>query len=359
MTPAGLPVKKQIGVVVECGAIAREHLAVLQEFGNVDIAAVCDISAVRAEATAERFGIRRWYTDHKKVLSDFRPDLVHITTPPAFHADIAKDCLTGGVNVLCEKPITINYSDFLMLKQLAIQNNLTLMENQQFRCHSSIRRIRDLIASGKLGDLLEVQICISQNITEDGSPYADLNAPHYGLTLPGGVIGDFIPHIAYLTYMFTGSSLEVRTVWEKRLQNSPLPAHEFRGLIRGERASAYVSFNGAAEVDGFWVRVVGSRMRVEANLFEPPRFSVRRRRRGERALMTMIDGVAESRDLMLGSVVGFIRKLAGTSSYDGLAEMLNSIYRALHAHEPQPIPLDEIDEVARLVERLSRPEFML
>ena len=359
MTPAGLPVKKQIGVVVGCGAIAREHLAVLKEFDNVDIAAVCDISAARAEATAERFGIPRWYTDHKKVLSDFRPDLVHITTPPAVHVSIAKDCLMRGVNVLCEKPITVRYSDFLMLKQIAIQNNLLLMENQQFRCHSSIRRIRDLIASDKLGDVLEVQICISQNITEDGSQYIDQNAPHYGVTLPGGVIGDFVPHIAYLAYMFTGAVFEVRTIWEKRMRNTPLPADEFRGLIKGERASAYVSFNGAAEVDGFWVRVVGSRMRVEANLFEPPRFSVRRRRPGERALMTMIDGVAESRDLMVGSLAGFLRKLGGTSSYDGLAEMLNRTYRALQLHEPQPIPLDEIDEVAQLVERLSRPEFML
>jgi predicted dehydrogenase len=352
-------VKKLVGVVVGCGAIAREHLAVLAELEYVDVAAVCDISPVRAEATADRFGIRQWYTDHKKLLSDVRPDLVHITTPPNFHADIAKDCLRGGANVFCEKPITIQYSDFLLLKDIAVQNNLMLMENQQFRCHSSIKRIRDLIGSNRLGDVLEVQICISQNITEEGSQYADQNAPHYGLTLPGGVIGDFTPHIAYLAYLFAGRVFEVRTIWEKRLQDSPLPAHEFRGLIKGERSTAYVSFNGAAEVDGFWVRVVGSRMRVEANLFEPPRFSVRRRRRGERALMTLIDGVAESRDLMVGSVAGFVRKLGGTSSYDGLGEMLDSTYSALRLREPQPIPLDEIDEVARLVERLSQPEFML
>ena len=75
--------------------------------------------------------------------------------------------------------------------------------------------------------------------------------------------------------------------------------------------------------------------------------------------MTLIDGVAESRDLMYGSVAGFVRKLAGTSSYDGLGAMLDRTYRALRLHEPQPIPLDEIDEVTRLVERLSRPEFML
>ena len=47
------------GVVIGCGAIAREHLTVLREFDNVEVVAVCDISAARAEAAAERFGIAR------------------------------------------------------------------------------------------------------------------------------------------------------------------------------------------------------------------------------------------------------------------------------------------------------------
>jgi predicted dehydrogenase len=352
-------VTKLIGVLVGCGAIAREHLAVLTKFGNVEVAAVCDISPVRAEATAERYGVPRWYTNHKTLLSEVRPDLVHITTPPAFHAAIAKDCLTEGINVLCEKPITVEYSDFIALKQLAIQNNVMLMENQQNRYHSSIRRICNYVESGELGDVLEADISISLNVSAEGSPYVDRNAPHFGLALPGGVIGDFLPHIAYLAYMFTGPVLEVRTIWTKRMQPTPLPADEFRGLIKGERASAYVSFNGTAKVDGFWVRLVGTRMRVEANLFEPPRLTVRRSRRGEPALMTLIDGLAESRDVMWGSVAGFVRKLGGESSYDGLAEFLKTTYRALEAHEPQPIPLAEIDETALLVHRLSRPEFRL
>jgi len=50
---------------------------------------------------------------------------------------------------------------------------------------------------------------------------------------------------------------------------------------------------------------------------------------------------------------GFLRKLGGTSSYDGLKEMISRTYRAIELHEKQPIPLDEIDAVAHLVERLS------
>lgn len=341
------------GALIGCGAIAREHLSVLPELDNVEIVAVCDISNARAEAAAERFGIARSYTSHRELLADLQPDLVHITTPPASHFPIAQDCLAAGRNVFCEKPMTIRYSDFTALKQVAREKGCMLMENQQFRFHSSIQRIEELISSGELGDVIEMQICLSLNITSAGSPYIDQNAPHFGLTLSGGVIGDFLPHIAYLVYMFTGKIIDVHTEWTKYKKDSPLPADEFRGLIKGERTTAYVSFSGNAQPDGFLMRVVGTRMRVEANLFEPPRLVIKRSRPGEPALMTLVDGIAESRQVLVGSVVGLLRKLGGTSSYDGLKEMISRTYRAIEQHEQQPIPLDEIDAVAHLVERLA------
>jgi predicted dehydrogenase len=344
---------KLTGVLIGCGAIAREHLTVLAELNNVDIVGVCDISAARAEAAAERFGIARSYTSHRDLLGDLRPDLVHITTPPASHLPIATDFLAAGLNVFCEKPITVRYNDFCTLKQLAQDKGCMLMENQQNRFHSSVKRIEELIRSGELGDVLEVQVCLSLNITGDGSPYIDGNAPHFGLTLPGGVIGDFLPHIAYLVYMFTGKIVDVYTAWAKHKSGTPLPADEFRGMIKGERTTAYVSFSGNAQPDGFLLRVAGTRMRVEANLYEPPRLIMKRFRSGEPAIGTLIDGIAESRQVLVGSVSGFLRKLGGTSSYDGLKEMISKTYRTIELHEPQPISLDEIDEIAQLVDRLA------
>lgn len=344
---------KLTGVVVGCGAIAREHLSAIAELDDVEVAAVCDLSAARAEAAAERFGVARWYTSHVELLADLKPDLVHITTPPASHLAIATDCLAGGLNVFCEKPMTINYSDFCSLRQLAHTKQCMLMENQQNRYHSSVKRIEELIASGELGDVIDVQILLSLNINGPDSAYTDTNAPHFGLGLSGGVIGDFLPHIAYLAYMFTGKTIDVHSFWAKHQRCSPLPADEFRSMIRGERATAYVSFSGNAQPDGFLVRVIGTRMRVEANLYEPPRLVIKRSREGEPALMTLVDGIVESRQILGGTVAGFTRKLAGTSSYDGMKEMISKTYRAIELREPQPISLDEIDAIARLVDRLA------
>jgi hypothetical protein len=74
--------------------------------------------------------------------------------------------------------------------------------------------------------------------------------------------------------------------------------------------------------------------------------------------MSLFDGIAEARDVLTGTVASFWRKLAG-SGYDGLTEFITRVYRSLEMHEPQPIPLDEIDEIARLVDNFTRSDARL
>jgi predicted dehydrogenase len=230
------------------------------------------------------------------------------------------------------------------------------MENQNLRYDTSIQRIQNLVDSGELGDLLHVDISVSLDVVSSGNPYIDPNAPHFSSALPRGIIGDFLPHIAYLTYMFTGRIIDLRTIWKKHTVDVPLPADEFRAFIKGELATAFTSFSGNAHPNGFFVRVIGTRMHVETNLFAPPRFAVRRLRAGEPALMSVIDGVAESRDVLHGTIAGFWKKLGGAGIDDGLRNLLAHTYRALEKHEPQPVPLEEIDEIARLVESFTRSD---
>lgn len=346
------------GALIGCGAIAREHLMALAQLKNVEVVGLCDLSAARAEATAERFGIKKWHTDYQQMLLETAPDLVHITTPPSSHFAIASACLNAKLNVICEKPITVDYAEFSALRELAKRNGCVLMENQQLRFHSSVLRIQELISSGELGDVLDVQVFVAVN-SGTSSPYADRNAPHFSLALRGGIIGDFLPHIAYLTHIFTGSVLDLRTVWTKRNADSPLPSDEFRALVKGERATGYVAFTGNGQPGGFWVSVTGTRMRAEANLFESPRISFRRFRPGEPALMSLADGIIEARDTLKGTVGAFWKKLGGVGSYDGLSQIIERTYHAVEMREQQPVPLEEIAEVARLVDRFTQSDLSL
>lgn len=348
--------RKLKAALIGTGAIAREHLGVLSEMRNVEVAGVCDISAARAEATAERFRVARWYTDYRKMLGDVRPDLVHITTPPTSHHAIALECLGAGLNVLCEKPITVEYAEFLELKDIAKRGGLMLMENQNLRFHSSVLRIRELVDSGELGEVADVQVQVHLDVGAPGSRFADANAPHPCLSMRGGAIADFLTHIGYLAYVFAGRPHEIRSAWEKRKANSVLPVDEFRALMKCERSLASVGFSANAQPGGCWIRVAGTRMHAEANLFEPPRLTLRRVRGGAPPLATLVDGLAESRAVFRGATAGLWRKLGGTSSYDGLPILISKTYGALENKGTPPVPLEEVDDVARMVAAFTDPE---
>ena len=51
--------------LIGAGQIARQHLSCLKTLPGVELAAICDLSPATAEAAAERYGIRAWFTDHR------------------------------------------------------------------------------------------------------------------------------------------------------------------------------------------------------------------------------------------------------------------------------------------------------
>lgn len=75
--------------------------------------------------------------------------------------------------------------------------------------------------------------------------------------------------------------------------------------------------------------------------------------------MRLVDGINEAGAVLKGSVAGFWRKLGGASSYDGLAELIKKTYVAVEIGGPPPVALDEIDHVARLVDRFTSGELKL
>jgi predicted dehydrogenase len=342
--------------LIGAGAIAREHLAALSDMPNVEIGGVCDLSPSIAEMMAERYRARKWYTDFQQMLDEVQPDLVHVTTPPTSHFSLVRSCLERGLNVLCEKPITVEYREFVELKQMASASGLLLVENQNLRCHSSIRRILELVSTGELGEVVDAQVQVFLDIGGPGSRFADRDLVHPCISMRGGAIADFLTHLAYLACLFAGTPLAVRSVWTKRVAESILPADEFRAQLKGERATASVAFSANARPNGFWVRVIGTRMQAEANLFEPPRLIVRRARAGATPLTPFMDGLAESRAVLDTTVRALVRKLAGTSRYDGLPLFISRTYAALEHREAAPVSLEEIDVVARLVAAFTDPE---
>lgn len=339
--------------LIGAGQIARQHLTCLQALPDVELAAVCDLSAVTAECAAEREGAKTWFTDHAAMLREVRPDVVHITTPPTSHYRLSLDALEAGAHVIVEKPATTTLAELEALVKRASELGRAFVEDYNYPYNQGPLLMLERIESGALGAVVHVDVTMCLNILGP-TGFADPNAAHPALTLAGGAIADFLPHLASLAQTFVGAHRQARAVWSKR-QLSPLPYDEFRAVVEAERGTATLAFSSNAQPDAFWLRVYGERMLATANLFEK-RVTFERVRSGPKPLQPLLNGWEEGGTIRRAAVATLMRKFrGGPGGYEGLFELLARTYRALADGSALPVDSQRVLEVNRLVAAL-KPE---
>ena len=92
-----------------------------------------------------------YFSDLAELLSEAKPDVVHITTPPESHFEIAKFCLEHGCHVYVEKPFTLDAEEAQRLVDLADEKRLKLTAGHDDQFSHVARRMRALVESGYLG----------------------------------------------------------------------------------------------------------------------------------------------------------------------------------------------------------------
>jgi predicted dehydrogenase len=336
--------------LIGAGQIARQHLNCLQGLPGVELAAICDLSPATAEAAAERHGIQAWFTDHRAMLEQARPDVVHVTTPPTSHFRLAMDALEAGAHVIVEKPATATFEELEALARRAEQAGRALVEDHNYVFNRAPLEIERRLAAGELGAVTHVEVLICLDILGP-SGFADPNSPHPALTLAGGAIADFLPHLASLAHRFVGPHRAAHSVWTKR-KPSPLPFDEFRAVVDGERGTASLGFSASAQPDAFWLRVYGEKMQATANLFET-RLTFDGPRPVPKPLRPFFSGLDEGKAIRRAALATLLRKFKGPGAYEGLWELLARTYRALADGSALPVGTRQVLEVNRLVEALK------
>lgn len=339
--------------VIGAGRVAQQHLACLASLTGVRLVGVCDLSRSLAEYTADRFGTKAWYTDHNRMLAEARPDIVHITTPPASHFRLARDCLNAGAHVFLEKPATEHFSEFAELKALAQEKGKRLIEDYNYLFNAPVRRLLEWANDGVLGEIVHVEVLLCLNVLDRDHPAMDPNVRNPVLDLTGGIIADFLPHLASLAYFFCGPVGSVRTLWEKRARSSPLPYDEMRATLRGSRATATLLFSAHSQPDAFRLTVHGSSGRATADIFEN-RLTRATLRSVPKPLIPLCNALEEAK-ITRRSAWGLLwRKLGGgPGAYEGLWLLVRRVYEAHAAGAPQPVSLEDMFEVNRLVDEIK------
>lgn len=150
--------KIKIGIIGLGRAGFSMHRTELEFYKNeFEIVAVCDIDPKRCENFAKAIDCKT-YTDINEFLADSEMELVSIATRSGDHVAHAKLALAAGKFVFLEKPIAVCEQDIVDLKELneAYPGKIFLRHNRRFE--AAFMHIREVIASGVLGEVYEIKL---------------------------------------------------------------------------------------------------------------------------------------------------------------------------------------------------------
>ena len=169
--------------ILATGGIAHAFATDLRAAG-LNLIAVGSRSQESADAFAAEFTVARAYDTYEALVADPEVDIVYVSTPHPMHVENAVLALEHGTHVLIEKPITLNQEEAARIRDLAAEKGLLAMEAMWTRYLPHMVRIREILASGALGEIRAVTADHTQRITDD--PSHRLNA----LELGGGALLD-------------------------------------------------------------------------------------------------------------------------------------------------------------------------
>ena len=358
--------------VVGSGGISKEHLTYLSGRSaagdhvdqRIDLAAVCDLSPAAARYGAEQFGAGAAYTDIKEMLSEEPLDVVHILTPPSTHLALATMCLETGSHVICEKPITATTGDLVSLLDTADRCDRLIMESHNYRFNDGYLEIKQLVDSGRLGQITDVEVRIALPVTDPAGRFGDANLPSPIHQMPAGVLHDFTTHFAYL---LLGMAPDVEfgriaAAWSNHDGNELFRFDDLDALLIGDGPDgplhARLRFDARSGPDTFALTVRGTAGWTQTDFFQPYLRTVVPRPGGAQ-LSPIINHVANGFDLIRDGIGNFGKKLLQNTPYHGLHRMLDDAYVAIAEGRPLPVSPGDMMATSQLVDRLLSDEVRL
>lgn len=139
-------------VVIGCGFFAQNHLRAWRHVRGAQVVAVCDRDEARARAAAATFGVAAVYTDAATLLARERPDFVDIVTTPPSHRELVELAAAHRTAVICQKPAAPTLEDAGAMVAACERADVPYMVHENFRWQPAIRRARELVTTGAIGE---------------------------------------------------------------------------------------------------------------------------------------------------------------------------------------------------------------
>lgn len=148
--------------IIGSGKIVQDFLTITKDLPQIELEAI--VGTTRSKETLGElkkiYGIKNYFTDYEQCLREDTIDAVYIAVPNHLHFSFTKKALLAGKHVICEKPFTTDYQQFLELKQLAESKQKILFEAITNQYLENYLEIKKKLSS--LGDIKLIECNYSQ-----------------------------------------------------------------------------------------------------------------------------------------------------------------------------------------------------
>ena len=212
-----------------------------------------------AKRFAKEFGITTAHGSYAALVADPNVDVVYIATPHPHHVSAAKLALTAGKHILVEKPFTINAREAVEIVALAKAKNLMVLEAMWTRFLPHMRRIREIVATGTIGEIRSLIADHTQKLPDDpkhrlndlalgGGALLDLAI--YPISFTWDILGKPATIKASATFRATGADAQVATIFH--YASGAIATTLSSSDSAGSNRESIVGTKGRIEIDHVW-----------------------------------------------------------------------------------------------------------
>lgn len=212
--------------LIGLGGMANVHSEQIARIEGASIAAICDKDQARVSEWGDRLGIDEGgrYGDPEQLIRYADVDAVLSITPNDVHYEIIRLCLIHGKPIMTEKPFTRTYAEAKALLELSEQHDTPCMVGFSYRYTPSFRMARDMIRSGKLGEVRHVFV---QYLQQWGGPLFETKMNwRMDRSITGtGALGDLGSHMVDAARYLIGEPREVTSMMNNLISHREDPVN--------------------------------------------------------------------------------------------------------------------------------------
>jgi len=274
--PLNVPKDKiRLGMIGTGQRYVEQIVPALKYLPNYEVIACADVIPLRLENGLKHSAPKaKGYKDYRKLLENKDIDAVVVCTPLTFHYEIAKDAISAGKHIVCEKPMTYTIDEAIKLEQLVSENpKLAFRVPHDYRGITIHAEVKEIIEQGLLGKITHIEgrwdgFSDWRRKVIDPN-FAELINWRLSTKYCGGLMTELLAHQIDLVNYMVGLPNPIKVMssgsiryWkdERTTYDNVHTIYEYPDDLL-----ATFSANRASHYEGTYIKIYGERATVEVN----------------------------------------------------------------------------------------------